>query len=101
MSGPFSSHEPHHIAIVIPPHEHGGTLNGSQDTHRRILAMCTNRKVSTTATMIAAALCARTAVAQDISRPGNPITASSTNSPGAEGVANVIDNTANTKYLNF
>jgi hypothetical protein len=40
-------------------------------------------------------------MAQDITRPGNTITGSSTNTPGAEGVTNVIDNSANSKYLNF
>src|SRR5207253_741690 len=36
----------------------------------------------------------------DITQPGDPIIASSSNSPGSEGVANVIDNKT-TKYLNF
>src|SRR5262245_57651264 len=36
----------------------------------------------------------------DVTQPGDPITATSNNSPGSEGVANVIDN-APTKYLNF
>src|SRR5438046_6127001 len=36
----------------------------------------------------------------DITQPGDPIVPSSNNSPGSEGVANAIDNTAN-KYLNF
>jgi hypothetical protein len=37
---------------------------------------------------------------QDVTQPGDPIIASSNNSPGSEGVANAIDN-APTKYLNF
>jgi hypothetical protein len=37
---------------------------------------------------------------QDITQPGDPIIASSSNSPGSEGVANVIDGKP-TKYLNF
>src|SRR5438270_10142838 len=36
----------------------------------------------------------------DVTQPGGPIVPSSNNSPGSEGVANAIDNTAN-KYLNF
>src|SRR5438034_9896696 len=36
----------------------------------------------------------------DITQPGDPIVATSNNSPGSEGVANAIDN-APTKYLNF
>src|SRR5256885_4847405 len=36
----------------------------------------------------------------DVTQPGDPIVPSSANSPGSEGVANAIDNTAN-KYLNF
>ena len=36
----------------------------------------------------------------DITQPGDPIVASSDNSPGSEGVANAIDNQP-TKYLNF
>jgi len=39
-------------------------------------------------------------LAQDVTQPGDPIVASSNNSPGSEGVANAIDN-APTKYLNF
>src|SRR6266581_4317770 len=37
---------------------------------------------------------------QDITQPGDPIVASSANSPGSEGVANAIDDQP-TKYLNF
>jgi hypothetical protein len=37
---------------------------------------------------------------QDVTQPGDPIVASSNNSPGSEGVANAIDNQP-TKYLNF
>src|SRR5204863_531179 len=36
----------------------------------------------------------------DITQPTDTIVPSSNNSPGSEGVANAIDNTAN-KYLNF
>jgi hypothetical protein len=36
----------------------------------------------------------------DVTQPGDPIVATSNNSPGSEGVANAIDN-APTKYLNF
>jgi hypothetical protein len=39
-------------------------------------------------------------LAQDITLPGDPITPTSNNSPGSEGVANSIDNQP-TKYLNF
>ncbi len=38
--------------------------------------------------------------AQDVTQPGDPVIASSTNSPGSEGVANAIDGKP-TKYLNF
>ncbi|HMN40429.1 MAG TPA: hypothetical protein PKE29_06250 [Phycisphaerales bacterium] len=48
--------------------------------------------------IVAAAGAAR---GQDVTRPGNPITGTSTNTPAAEVVANVIDNRAGTKYLNF
>src|SRR5438477_9496175 len=36
----------------------------------------------------------------DVTQPGDPVIASSSSSPGTEGVANVIDNTQ-AKYLNF
>jgi hypothetical protein len=36
----------------------------------------------------------------DVTQPGDPLIASSSNSPGSEGVANAIDN-QQTKYLNF
>ena len=36
----------------------------------------------------------------DVTQPGDPIIASSSSSPGSEGVANAIDNKSN-KYLNF
>src|SRR6185503_13718502 len=43
----------------------------------------------------------RAAYAQsEVTQPGDPIVASSSNSPGSEGVANAIDNTQ-AKYLNF
>jgi hypothetical protein len=63
--------------------------------------METNCRVWAGAAVCAAAAWASTVFAQDITHPGNAITASSTNSPVGEGVTNVIDNTANTKYLNF
>ncbi len=44
---------------------------------------------------------AGTAVAQDVTNQGDPITGSSTNYPGTESPAGAIDNSANTKYLNF
>ena len=37
---------------------------------------------------------------KDVTQPGDPIIASSANSPGSEGVANIIDGQP-TKYLNF
>jgi len=37
----------------------------------------------------------------DVTQPGDPIVASSNNSPGSEGVANLIDNNTTNKYLNF
>ncbi len=41
-----------------------------------------------------------TLLPQDVTQPGDPIIASSSNSPGSEGVANIIDGKP-TKYLNF
>jgi hypothetical protein len=41
-----------------------------------------------------------TGAPQDVTQPGDPIIASSSNSPGSEGVANAIDG-KETKYLNF
>ncbi|MCH2612371.1 MAG: PA14 domain-containing protein [Pirellulales bacterium] len=41
------------------------------------------------------------AAVSDISSPGDSVTASSGNSPGAEQAPNAIDNNPNTKYLNF
>ncbi len=41
-----------------------------------------------------------TVAPQDVTQPGDPIEATSNNSPGSEGVANAIDNQP-TKYLNF
>jgi hypothetical protein len=40
------------------------------------------------------------ALPQDVTQPGDPLIASSANSPGSEGVANAIDGNP-TKYLNF
>src|SRR5437773_8569994 len=44
--------------------------------------------------------CAVANAQSDVTQPGDPIIASSSNSPGSEGVANAIDNTQ-AKYLNF
>ncbi len=52
---------------------------------------------ATLATLIGGNLQAQLA---DVTQPGDPIVATSNNSPGSEGVANAIDN-APTKYLNF
>src|SRR5688572_2569689 len=41
-----------------------------------------------------------TVLPPDVTQPGDPVIPSSSNSPGSEGVANVIDN-QQTKYLNF
>lgn len=38
---------------------------------------------------------------EDVTRPGDAIVATSSQSPANEGVANAIDNNPNTKYLNF
>jgi hypothetical protein len=54
-----------------------------------------------TVAALATIAAAGAALAIDVTRPGDPITPSSANSPAAEGVANVIDNTGRTKYLNF
>jgi hypothetical protein len=44
---------------------------------------------------------ASVALAQDVTRPGDPITPSSNNSPAGEPVTAVIDNVGSSKYLNF
>lgn len=41
-----------------------------------------------------------TSAPKDVTQPGDPVVASSSNSPGSEGAANAIDNTQ-AKYLNF
>ncbi len=41
------------------------------------------------------------AVGTDVTVPGDKLVATSSNSPGNEGVTNVIDNDPHTKYLNF
>ncbi len=46
------------------------------------------------------AVCAVFDTLHDVTQPGDPIVPTSNNSPGAEGVANAIDNQP-TKYLNF
>lgn len=38
---------------------------------------------------------------EDVTKPGDPVLATSSNSPGNEGVGNAIDNNTATKYLNF
>ena len=43
---------------------------------------------------------ASAALSQSVVQPGDPVIASSANSPGSEGVANAIDGKP-TKYLNF
>src|SRR5512138_1395355 len=64
-------------------------------------------KHPTKTTWLAVALlaCAATTVyaqylPSNVAQPGDPVIASSVNSPGSEGVANAIDGTQN-KYLNF
>src|SRR4051794_18976258 len=37
----------------------------------------------------------------DVTEPGDPVTATSTNYPPAENAANLIDNNVGTKFLNF
>lgn len=49
---------------------------------------------------LAAAGSLRTVAQGDVTQPGDPLIASSSNSPGSEGVANAIDGQP-TKYLNF
>ena len=44
---------------------------------------------------------ASAALSQSVVQPGDPVIASSANSPGAERVANAIDGNPTTKYLNF
>ena len=59
------------------------------------------RKLSIPIILSAVALAISAVVhAQDVTQPGDPIIASSANSPGSEGVANAIDGQP-TKYLNF
>lgn len=53
--------------------------------------------------VVACLLCAgawRSVAQSDVTQPGDTLYASSSNSPGSEGVANAIDNTQ-AKYLNF
>jgi hypothetical protein len=59
------------------------------------------KKLSLKLCAIAAALMTTAFAQQDVTRPGDVIIPSSSNSPAAEGVANVIDNQSQTKYLNF
>ncbi|HYE33016.1 MAG TPA: LamG-like jellyroll fold domain-containing protein [Methylomirabilota bacterium] len=64
--------------------------------------METKTQVLRRLTMLAAALLATGAswAQSDVTQPADPIIASSSNSPGSEGVANAIDGKT-TKYLNF
>lgn len=50
--------------------------------------------------LLGAASSFRTVAQSDVTQPGDPVIASSSNSPGSEGVANAIDGQP-TKYLNF
>src|SRR5690242_12259342 len=72
--------------------------SGAAFSCREELTMASRQQLLTAAGILGAAACA---LAIDVTRPGDPITATSLNSPPAEGVANAIDNTAATKYLNF
>src|SRR5438552_16199869 len=73
-------------------------------THSSTRKPCLMRKpqfltLGCLALLLASAVAVR-AQLSDVTQPGDPIVPSSNNSPGSEGVANAIDNTAN-KYLNF
>ncbi|MEO8428872.1 MAG: hypothetical protein ABI651_17385, partial [Verrucomicrobiota bacterium] len=57
-------------------------------------------KVGTAALSILLGGCLSAYAQSDVTQPGDPIIASSANSPGSEGVANAIDGQP-TKYLNF
>src|SRR5512134_3393739 len=59
----------------------------------------TMKTISTVILMLALGASVHAQLA-DVTQPGDPIVATSNNSPGSEGVANAIDN-APTKYLNF
>src|SRR5512134_3670743 len=59
----------------------------------------TMKTISTVILMLALGASVHAQLA-DVTQPGDPIVASSNNSPGSEGVANAIDNQP-TKYLNF
>ena len=65
-------------------------MKRSSDQSQRIAVM-----------LLACGLLAGTSAAQDVTRPGDPIVASSGNYPGGEPPESAIDNTAATKYLNF
>src|SRR5262245_38396776 len=65
------------------------------------MSLLHRRKPVASAFALVAALSVSTAFAQkNVIQPGDPIVASSSNSPGSEGVANAIDGTQ-AKYLNF
>lgn len=59
------------------------------------------RSVSPTRVLLSSVLVCTMAMAQDITRPNDPITPSSANHPAGEAAPFVIDNSAATKYLNF
>ncbi len=68
-------------------------------THYRWTVL-TTQGPSTCCLQIAEVELLGTGAPKDVTQPGDPIIASSSNSPGSEGVANAIDGTQ-TKYLNF
>jgi hypothetical protein len=57
--------------------------------------------LSPIALIIALAGMAASAAAQDVTSPGDPVSGSSENYPGAEDPSKVLDNLGGTKYLNF
>lgn len=57
--------------------------------------------VACTLTLVLISTSRTQAALTDVTAPGDLLVATSNNSPGAEGVANAIDNNVNTKYLNF
>ena len=64
------------------------------------LTFPTTRGASTCCMQVAEVELLGTAIKDDVTQPSDVIVASSANSPGSEGAANVIDNKP-TKYLNF
>ncbi|MDE0867320.1 MAG: immunoglobulin domain-containing protein, partial [Rubripirellula sp.] len=59
-----------------------------------------NIKVSERANQVLIVVGSEPVAAKDVTSPADTIVGTSTNSPGAEGVANAIDNNSSTKYLN-